>query len=265
MRGLKMIAPVTLGLALAVSASSAFAAGDPRGVWLDDTGRGAVEIKDCGDGLCGTVVWAKSEKDSKEGCGKQILGGVKDVGGGNWDNGWVYDPERGRKFDLALTPMKNGSLQVTGYAGYKFLSQTMIWTKAPSDLQRCDKPDGQAEKTSAKKDDTAAASPAKPEAKDDAAEAKTSDDDASEKVAKAEPEARKSSPSAKTADEPAEKSEKSESDAKDSDKSASNDKKGDAGNIKIGDLELDKMFTKTKSGKCKVDLPFVKMTFDCEQ
>ena len=65
-------------IAVILMASSGFitsveAAQPPTGVWIDHTGRGAVEIKDCGDGnLCGHVVWLKDTNDAK-GCGLQIL------------------------------------------------------------------------------------------------------------------------------------------------------------------------------------------------
>src|SRR6185437_12332647 len=54
-----------------------------------------------------------------------------------WDNGWIYSPEKGRKYSVELTPLDNGTLRVTGYAGLKFLSKTMIWTRAPENLHLC--------------------------------------------------------------------------------------------------------------------------------
>ena len=145
MRVLKLIAPAVFAFTIVpVAAENALAAPDPTGIWLNDTGRGAVEIKQCGNALCGNVVWVKSASDSK-GCGKQVIGGVAPVGGGRWDNGWIYSPERGRKYDVELTPLKNGTLRVTGYAGVKFFSKTMIWKRAPQDLQLCGQTEAKAE------------------------------------------------------------------------------------------------------------------------
>ena len=45
----------------------------PKGIWIDDNGRGAVEIKDCEGDLCGRVVWLKSAKNADR-CNLQILG-----------------------------------------------------------------------------------------------------------------------------------------------------------------------------------------------
>ena len=74
----------------------------PIGVWLDDTGRGAVEIKPCGTNLCGSIYWLQepisattgrpvtdaynpdSAKRTRAVCGLQVIGGVKPQGDGNW-------------------------------------------------------------------------------------------------------------------------------------------------------------------------------------
>ena len=158
MRVLKLIAPAVFAFTIVpVAAESALAAPDPTGIWLNDTGRGAVEIKQCGNALCGNVVWVKAASDSN-GCGKQVIGGVAPVGGGRWDNGWIYSPERGRKYDVELTPLKNGTLRVTGYAGVKFLSKTMIWKRAPQDLQLCGQTEAKAETPAPVKSNGASAS-----------------------------------------------------------------------------------------------------------
>jgi hypothetical protein len=44
-----------LGAGLIVG-GTAWGASDPRGGWIDDKGRGGVEIKDCGPNLCGHIV-----------------------------------------------------------------------------------------------------------------------------------------------------------------------------------------------------------------
>ena len=118
--------------------SAAWAAPDAKGVWLNDSGRGAIEIKDCGDKLCGHVVWTRDATDASRGCGKQMIGDVAPSGDGVWDGGWVYSPDKKRRYDVELKPLADGTLRVTGYAGTRFFSKTMIWTKAPADLQRCD-------------------------------------------------------------------------------------------------------------------------------
>ena len=121
--------------AAALGAGTAAAASDPRGVWLNDTGRGAIEIKDCEGGLCGYVVWVKAGNDAF-GCGKMIIDTVQSSQPGVWDGGRIYSPDRKKWYDVDLKPLKSGDLKVTGHA--LFLSKTMLWTRAPADLERCD-------------------------------------------------------------------------------------------------------------------------------
>jgi len=153
-----------------VSASGAHAQGavlaSPLGVWIDHTGRGAVEITECGKGVCGHVVWIKDAKNS-QGCGVKILSDVKPVGGNKWDNGKIFDPDQNSTYDVELTPIGADKLKVMGYAGVKFLSQTFTWKRANGDLKRCND-QGNANSTAAsqptqKAEVPKAAEPAAPE------------------------------------------------------------------------------------------------------
>jgi uncharacterized protein (DUF2147 family) len=135
-KGTRTTLPAAVIATLAFGAGSAFAV-EPTGLWFDHTGRGAVEITRCGDQLCGRLVWLKDPAHAKQVCGIQIIGEVKPTGNGAWDGGWIYDPERQSKFSVELTPMGPRSLKVVGYMGTKWLSETMMWTRAPADLKRC--------------------------------------------------------------------------------------------------------------------------------
>src|SRR6476660_951363 len=121
------------------SLGTALGASSPYGVWIDQTGRGAVEITDCGGKLCGKLVWFKDPKNEKEGCNFQIIGNVQSVGGNKWDNGWIVDPDKdqNKKYDVEITPQGDQKLKAMGYAGMRFLRETMIWTRAPADLRKC--------------------------------------------------------------------------------------------------------------------------------
>ncbi|WP_439541861.1 DUF2147 domain-containing protein [Hyphomicrobium sp.] len=136
-----------LSLAAVAGASlwsaSANAASDPTGLWFDHNGRGAVEIAPCGsgNGYCGYVVHVTDAKNTKR-CGMQILGNVTDSGGG-----WIYSPDRGKKYSVELTRLSDDKLQVIGNAGSLF-SKTYTWKRAPDDVARCG--------------ETNAAAPAKP-------------------------------------------------------------------------------------------------------
>ena len=125
-----------------------------HGVWYDAKGEGAVEIAPCGEKLCGRIVWVKDPND-KNGrplvdlynpepakkkrpiCGLPIIGGLKRQPDGSWDTGWIYDPNDGKSYDLEVTAKSADRLQIKGYMGMKFLSETFVWTRAPASLQRC--------------------------------------------------------------------------------------------------------------------------------
>lgn len=127
---------MAIAAAASFGASSAFASAAPSGVWYDHTGRGAVEITECGGRLCGRVVWLKDAANNKA-CGMQVIGNAQPTGPGVWDRGWIFDPDRGSRYSVEIKPMGGGRLQVMGYAGSKYLSETMIWRRAPSGLKRC--------------------------------------------------------------------------------------------------------------------------------
>ena len=132
--GRKVLIPTALAASMLVPATAQ--AGDPTGVWMNDTGRGAIEIKQCDGGLCGHVVWVKDTSDNY-GCGRQIIGNAAKASANTWENGWIYSPERKKKYNLELTALDENRLRVKGYAGTKLFSKTMIWTRAPADLVRC--------------------------------------------------------------------------------------------------------------------------------
>lgn len=270
-------AVLTLGAAMPTAA----AAGDPKGIWLDDDGRGAIEIASCGKALCGKVVWVKSARD-RHGCGKAILGDVKPAGSGRWDYGWIFDPARGRRFDVELTPVGANRLRVTGYAGIKLFSESRMWTRAPADLQRCD---GEHAANSAGKD-KAEPGTAVQTAKADIGAGTTGTNATAPDGGTASVAPR---PAATDNDRPATRQpaiaptetgadENSAAPAAGKDKAATADASNGAAETADeavedaprrsgrngGGLSIDKVLKKTSGGRCKLDLPWVKLEFGCE-
>ena len=115
-----------------IGTAAAQAGTDPSGLWFDHNGRGAVEIAPCGSGkgYCGYVVHVTDSKNTKR-CGMQILGNVTNSGGG-----WIYSPDRGKKYTVELTRLSDDKLRVVGNAG-SFFSKTYTWKRAPDDVARC--------------------------------------------------------------------------------------------------------------------------------
>lgn len=124
------------------------------GIWIDDTGDGAVEIQPCGNHLCGRIVWLKSPVDTSgrpltDGynpeaakrkrpiCGLPVIGDLKRQNNGAWDAGWIYDPKEGKSYDVEIKLRSPDRLLVTGYLGTKFFGETFIWTRAPATLPKC--------------------------------------------------------------------------------------------------------------------------------
>jgi len=149
---LALLAPVVL---LTCAGTSAFAASASlEGIWYDDTGKGAVELRRCGELICGHIVWLRNEKDkagqpltdqlnpsadrrSRPICGLQVIGRLQPMQDGSWDRGWIYDPKQGRAFDVMVNLRSSQELVVTGYLGIKLLSESFVWRRAPDDLGRC--------------------------------------------------------------------------------------------------------------------------------
>lgn len=268
LRGTARTAAVLAALA---ATTPALAAGSPTGIWLDDTGRGAIEISNCGKTLCGKVVWVKSARD-KSGCGESILGGVRAMGGGRWDGGWIYSPDHGRKFDVELTPVGADKLRVLGYAGIKLFGETRTWKRAPADLTRCDGKEiakeaapASAAPANGQPTKQAAAEPA-PVARD--AQAATPAPDAKGPAAAAEQTAAKPKPAA-APDAISQVDGPGVSDTVASDSGV--DGEPDAARAPAGrgsgpgGLSIDKVLKKTADGRCKLDLPWAKLTFDCKK
>lgn len=123
------------------------------GIWLDDEGKGAVEITPCGDRMCGKIVWLKNPlspngtpwtdklnpdptKQLRPVCGLQIIGDAQ-KNGDKWDGGWIYDPEEGKTWQLELSLKDANTMSVHGYAVVTLLGETSLWTRLPANAARC--------------------------------------------------------------------------------------------------------------------------------
>ena len=136
-------------------AAPAGAADDISGIWLTPERDGHVEIKPCGDSLCGHIVTILDpavppdsrdiyNEDSKLRtrpiCGLKILDGLKDQGE-SWD-GSVYDPHegRGRNYSVDVKLKNTDTLVLLGYLGVKLLGETQLWTRDRKAIRRCTPP-----------------------------------------------------------------------------------------------------------------------------
>jgi uncharacterized protein (DUF2147 family) len=152
--GSALAATVLSAAVLAGTTAQAAGTAQEIGLWYDDTGDGAVKIEPCGGSLCGKIVWLKAPlhddgtplidrhnpeptKQKRTICGLQILGELKPIEGGGFDNGWVYDPKEGKSYSLAIRLTGKDQLEITGYLGVKLLGKTFSWTRAKTELPSC--------------------------------------------------------------------------------------------------------------------------------
>ena len=235
----------------------------PFGVWIDHTGRGAVEITDCDGKLCGHVVWVRDAEDNN-GCGAQIMGNVKKTGKKTWDNGWIYSPERKKRFDVEIKPVNPDKLKLRGYAGVKLFGKTMFWKRAPSDLVLCSK-EGEPEQSArekkppqkqTKRKDTPKVEKA-PEKKQKAAK-QPADQDLPEII---NPDA--AAEESATAEEPRE--ERSARRNRDEPRARNESRRRDDDEDYIDDEREDYDRTETASDECRLSLPYVEITFPCDK
>jgi uncharacterized protein (DUF2147 family) len=144
---LGVTAAAFLGAAILPAAFAQVPTGGVTGIWIDHTGRGAVEIHNCGSQVCGRIAWLKQPNDAKGApmkdkkgrplCGLQIIGDLKPKSKDVWEGGWIYDPDKNETFNVELTLKGADRLQVLGYMGIKFLSETHMWKRAPDPFTVC--------------------------------------------------------------------------------------------------------------------------------
>jgi uncharacterized protein (DUF2147 family) len=126
------------------------------GVWLDQPGKGAVDIEPCGGKLCGRIVWLKAPLDasgrpktdthnaqaalqSRPICGLSVLWDFQPDGEDAWSGGRIYDPEKGETYRSNLHRQPDGTLHVRGYLGISLLGRTEIWTRPTQPVVPCGK------------------------------------------------------------------------------------------------------------------------------
>jgi len=147
-----------------------------------------------------------------------------------------------------------------------------IWKRAPQDLQLCGQTAAKAEtpatvKSNGANESVASAAPALPETVPAAVlPEKPASEAAAIPVPKSAPVAADNSrDAAKSAS-----SQEASAEEPNDEGAPANDDAGAGigkalGRLKLGDLSLDKVLTRTSSGKCKLNTPWLKVQFDCDR
>lgn len=137
-----------------LAATTAFGADQNRifGIWKTDMDESRVEIYQCGQKVCGKIVWLKNAKylDSKVGqigtpiidrknpdpalrtrplLGLQILEGFTELGDNTWGNGTCYDPKSGKTYRGKIHLASPERLELRGYVGIPLFGRTTVWIR----------------------------------------------------------------------------------------------------------------------------------------
>ncbi len=112
-----------------------------------------IEIKQAGDSYSGSIVWIKEklfpENDprgmggepkvdrnnpdpalrTRPIVGVEVLAELKYFGRGEWKQGRLYAPDRGRMASCKMKLLSNGSLRVRGFVGHPIFGRSMEWRR----------------------------------------------------------------------------------------------------------------------------------------
>ncbi len=131
---LRAIAPYRL-LATALVAVALFQspyarAEIPEGIWIIP-GKVAIRVFDCSGLLCGQVVWLRDPTlRTPTMCKRTIIWGLQPDGVNRWSNGWFFDPENGRTFNLSAQLVAADTIEAQIYLGVSLFGRTEILHRA---------------------------------------------------------------------------------------------------------------------------------------
>jgi len=144
----KSIAGCALAACLVAADSRAPAAATiPPGVWLMGT-KVAVQVFDCGDMLCGRVIWLKAplnpqgllKRDvlnpdpalrERQVCGPTIIWNLRSADPGHWKDGWFYNADDGKTYRLAMELQSDDAITARIYLGIPLFGETRTLVRVP--------------------------------------------------------------------------------------------------------------------------------------
>jgi len=132
------------GLLAALTLSFAAQAGSPKGIWLTESKKAHVEVYDCGDKLCGKIVWLKEPLNdkglpklddknedetlrSKPLMGQNMISNMVADGENAWDDGTIYNAEDGKTYSSEMNMPNDKTLNVSGCV--LFFCKEQVWTR----------------------------------------------------------------------------------------------------------------------------------------
>lgn len=115
------------------------------GQWYTTDKGAIVEIYQCGDKLCGKIIWLKepnkdngtpktdennpdAKKHNDPIIGMNMLKGFVADGDDEWEDGEIYDPKSGKTYSANME-LDGEILEVRGYVGISLFGRTEKWTR----------------------------------------------------------------------------------------------------------------------------------------
>ena len=145
MRTGSLICGVLAGALIVGGFTGGALAADPFGVWLNGRKDAHVKLYRCNkDELCGEIVWLKrpNDKDGKPRLdvknddeslrkrpmlGLKVIWGLEDQGGGEWEDGDIYNARDGETYDGEVEVINANTIEVSGCVW--FVCKTETWTR----------------------------------------------------------------------------------------------------------------------------------------
>ena len=117
----------------------------PLGIWTNEEKEARFEIYECGDKLCGKIVWLKEpnrngkpkvdEQNPEKSQRNRPIQGMVFMKGfeydedGKWDDGTIYDPKSGKTYSCYMKMIGKDKMEVKGYIGLSLIGRSQIWTR----------------------------------------------------------------------------------------------------------------------------------------
>ncbi|MEO1647807.1 MAG: DUF2147 domain-containing protein [Pseudomonadota bacterium] len=124
-----------VALVAATTASADNVRVEDLGVWKNKSNSVHVEVTECGDARCGTVVWAseKAKGDARKGgteqlVGTQLLRKFREKDNSRW-RGKAFVPDMNKEFTGTITPIDFNTLEVKGCIIGGLICKTQVWTR----------------------------------------------------------------------------------------------------------------------------------------
>lgn len=116
-------------------------------VWLMD-GKVAVQMFDCGDLLCGRIVWLVIPRDAqgvlthdernpnvalreRPLCGLTVLWALHPKGADRWEGGWFYNPYDGKTYRVSAKLTSADAIVARVYHGIPLFGETKTLQRVP--------------------------------------------------------------------------------------------------------------------------------------